>query len=296
MATQNLRMGILLMVATTFIFSLQDAISRYLATDYNPYMIVMVRFWGLALFVCLLTARSRGGFRAAFATKFPVLQPLRGVILAVEICVMFVAFRELGLINSHAIFSCCPLLVAALSGPVLGERVGWRRWMAIGFGAIGTLIILSPGGGVFSAKALIALAAAVLFALYGLCTRYVSRGDPAPVSFFWMGMAGAVFMTPFGLMHWQAMAPADLGWLAILCLISSVAHFLMIWALEMAEASALQPFTYLQLVFISALGVIFFGERLAPNVALGAGVVVVAGLFTFWRERVRAAEVQRRPL
>ncbi len=97
---------------------------------------------------------------------------------------MVIAFVKLGLVEAHAVFTCYPLLVAALSGPVLGESVGWRRWTAIGIGFVGVLIILQPGMHVFSPWAIVPLICAFLFALYGLLTRYVARKDAASVSLF----------------------------------------------------------------------------------------------------------------
>lgn len=288
MAEQNTRLGIWLMVATTVIFALQDGISRHLAGEYNVYMVVMIRFWFFAAFVMAMAARAPGGLRAAVKTRYPVLQITRGLLLSTEICVMVVAFINLGLIESHAVFTCYPLLVAALSGPVLGEKVGWRRWTAIGIGFLGVVIILQPGYAVFSPWALVPLLAAFMFALYGLLTRYVAKGDAASVSFFWTGIAGAVGITPLGLWHWQAMSAPDWGWMLCLCAIACIAHWLLIRAYEVAEASAVQPFAYLQLVFVALLGFTLFGETLRTNVAIGAVLVVAAGLFTLWRQRVKA--------
>lgn len=288
---QNLRLGIILMTLTSLIFALQDGISRHLGGQYSVYMIVMIRFWFFAAFVMALAARQPGGIRAAVHTHFPKIQILRGLLLAVEICVMVVAFVKLGLVESHAVFTCYPLLVAALSGPVLGEKVGWRRWTAIGIGFLGVLIILQPGYGVFSPAALIPLASAFMFALYGLLTRYVARKDAASVTFFWAGITGAVVMTPFGLWHWVPMTGQDWIWMGVLCCTAATAHFMMIRALELAEASAVQPFAYLQLAFIAILGVSFFGETLRPNVVVGAVLVVAAGLFTLWRARVKGQTV-----
>jgi drug/metabolite transporter (DMT)-like permease len=285
---QNTCLGIWLMIATTFVFAVQDGISRHLAGEYNVFMVVTIRYWFFAAFVMAVAARHAGGLRAAVRTRQPGLQITRGLLLAAEICVMVLAFVTLGLVESHAVFTCYPLLVAALSGPVLGEKVGWRRWTAIGIGFVGVLIILQPGVTVFSPAALIPLLSAFLFALYGLLTRYVGRTDAAAVSFFWTGAAGAVAMTPLGLWYWEPMVPADWGWMAVLCCIAAFAHWLLIRAYEVAEASAVQPFAYLQLVFASSIGILVFGEQLQANVALGAAVVVCAGLFTLWRQRVRA--------
>ncbi len=283
MSSSNTRLGILLMVATTFVFAMQDGISRHLASEYNVLMVVMIRYWFFAAFVMTITARQAGGLRAAARTDQPVLQVFRGVLLAVEICVMVLAFTILGLVESHAIFACYPLLVAALSGPILGEKVGWRRVLAIGVGFIGVLIILQPGLRVFEPAALIALTSAFLFALYGLLTRYAARKDSAATSFFWTGTAGAVVMTGVGIWFWEPMSGPDWAWMALLCVTGALGHYLLIKTYEVAEASAVQPFAYLQLVFASALGIAVFGETLAGNVVIGAGLVVAAGLFTLWR-------------
>src|SRR5690606_7052598 len=147
--TQNdTRRGIWLMLVTTVIFAAQDGLSRHLAEVTNAPMVVMVRYWFFAAFVIAIALRQKGSVRAAAATSQPVVQAFRGVLLALEIMIMVVAFVFLGLIESHAVFAAYPLLVGALSGPVLGEHVGWRRWTAIGIGFIGVLIILQPGAGV----------------------------------------------------------------------------------------------------------------------------------------------------
>ena len=284
---QNTRLGIGLMAASCAVFALQDGVSRHLGAAYPVQMVVMIRFWFFALFVIALAARAPGGIRAAIHTKHPVLQPLRGLILVVEVAIMVVAFVHLGLIETHAVFTCYPLLVAALSGPVLGEKVGWRRWAAIAIGFVGILIILKPGVTVFSPWAIIPFVSAFIFALYGLLTRFVARQDAASVSFFWTGVTGAIAMTPVGLYYWQPMAQGDWIFMATLCCTACLGHWLLIQSLAVAEASAVQPFAYLQLVFISALGLFYFGETLRPNVAVGAILVVAAGLFTLWRQRIK---------
>jgi drug/metabolite transporter (DMT)-like permease len=284
---QNTRLGIWLMIATTFVFAAQDGISRHLAAEYSVLMIVMIRFWFFALFVIAVAARAPGGIRAATRSAFPWLQAARGVILVAEICVMVVGFVHLGLIEAHAVFTCYPLLVAALSGPILGEKVGWRRWTAILVGLAGVLIILQPGFAVVSPWALVPLLAAFLFALYGLLTRYVARKDDTSVSFFWTGTVGALAMTIVGIWAWEPMTAPDWGWMASLCALAVLGHWLLIKSYAVAEASAVQPFAYLQLVFAAMIGIVVFGETLRTNVAIGAGIVVAAGVFTLWRQRVR---------
>ncbi|MCP4826867.1 MAG: DMT family transporter, partial [Shimia sp.] len=197
-------------------------------------------------------------------------------------------FTLLGLTETHAIFICYPLMIAALSGPVLGERVGWRRWMAIGVGAVGVLIILRPGSGVFSPAAIVPLIGALMFAVYGLMTRYVARGDTGQTSFFYTGVIGCVVMTAIGLFFWEHIVGRDWIWMGTLCCTGVFGHWLLIRTYEVAEASAVQPFAYLQLPFAAALGMAAFGETLRLNVAIGAGIILAAGLFTWWRERQSA--------
>ncbi|WP_223424264.1 DMT family transporter [Tateyamaria pelophila] len=284
-AGNNTRLGIALMIAVSVVFASQDGISRHLASEYNVYMVVMIRFWFFAAFAITISARKAGGVMAAARTTRPVIQTLRGVLLATQICVMVTSFTILGLVESHAVFSAYPLLIAALSGPILGEYVGWRRWVAIGIGFIGVLFILKPGLGVFNPEAIIPLIAAVMFATYGLLTRYVSRDDPTATSFFWTGTVGAVAITTVGIWFWEPMTGGDWMWMGALCVTGSVGHWLLIRCYEVAEVSAVQPFAYFQLVFASAVGITVFGEALQMNVLIGAGIVVAAGLFTLWRER-----------
>ncbi len=285
MSDGALRAGIALMALTMLVFAAQDGLSRHLAAEYNVMMVVMIRYWFFAAFAIALAMRAPGGLARVAATSQPGLQIARGVLLVAEICVMVAAFTLLGLVESHAVFACYPLLVAALSGPLLGEKVGPLRWAAIGAGFVGVIVILRPGSGVFSMLALIPLCSAALFALYALLTRYAARRDDALTSLFWTGTAGAVAITLAGIWFWQPMTGPDWGWMALLCVTGAAGHWTLIRAYELAEASAIQPFAYLHLVFAAAIGVTVYSETLAPNVLAGAAIIVVSGLFTLWRER-----------
>ena len=285
--SNNIPLGISLMVATTFVFAVQDGLSRHLAAEYNVLMVVMIRYWFFAAFVITIARRKAGGIRAAAKTSQPIVQAFRGVLLAAEVCVMIAAFTILGLVESHAVFTSYPLLIAALSGPLLGEKVGWRRWSAIGVGFVGVLIILQPGLAVFDPAAVIPLLAAAMFAVYGLLTRFVARRDTSATSFFWTGVTGSLAMTLAGIWFWEPMLPRDWLYMAALCITGVTGHWLLIRCYEVAEASAVQPFAYLQLVFAAIIGISIFGETVRTNVAIGAALIVAAGLFTFWRERLQ---------
>ncbi|MEM7642318.1 MAG: DMT family transporter [Pseudomonadota bacterium] len=275
-------LGIWLMCLAVFVFALQDGFSRHLVAEYNVWMVITIRYWFFAILALGIAAR-RGALRRAWATPRPWLQASRSLLFLAEICILVSAFVLLGLTESHAIFALAPLLVAAVSGPVLGERVGRARWIAIGTGFAGVLIILAPAGGVFTPLALLPLMAAIMFALYAVLTRLVARTDDALTSFVWTGCAGAVAITPLGLWMWEPMSASDWGWMLGLCGLAALGQWLFIKTYEAAEASVVQPFAYLHLVFAAGIGVTVFGETLRPNVALGAAIVVAAGIFTAWR-------------
>ena len=282
----NTRLGVLLMFGTTFVFAVQDGLSMHLSSTYNVFMVVMVRYWFFAAFVMTISAKKAGGLRKVAQTRQPYLQAFRGILLATEICIMVSGFTFLGLVESLAIFSSYTLIVAAMSGPILGETVGWRRWIAIVVGLFGVLIILKPGLVIFSCYAVIPPVAAFMFALYSLLTRYAARQDSSATSFFWTGVMGCIVMTAVGAFNLQNMIITDWILMLCLCLTGATGHWLLIRCYEVAEASEVQPFTYLQLVFGATIGVLVFGEVIEANVAIGAVLVVAAGLFTLWRARV----------
>lgn len=287
MSAESNRRGIFLMVATTFVFASQDGISRHLAAEYNTLMVVMVRYWFFAAFVIAIAMRSAGGIRGVAATPQPLFQIGRGVVLALEICVAVVGFTLIGLVESHAIFASYPLIITALAGPLLGERVGWRRWAAVLSGFVGMLIILQPGQGAFDPLALIPVASAALFAVYSLMTRYAARRDSAATSFFYTGVVGAVVMTFVGVPNWEWMSAGDWAWMLALCITGVAGHWLLIRCYDLAEASVVQPFAFFHQVFAALVGMFVFSEVLRTNVAVGAAIILAAGLFALWRAQLR---------
>lgn len=277
--------GIWLMIAAVATFAAQDGFSRYLAAEYNTLMVVMVRYWVFAGFVLMLALRRPEGFRAAIRSRRLGAHVLRATLLVTEVCLIVWGYTLIGLIESHAVFAICPLLIAALSGPVLGEKVSLMRWAAIAAGMVGVIVILRPGAGVFSLAALLPLASALMFATFSVLTRLVTRDEPTFPAFFWPGVIGAVLMTMTGLPNWQAIATADLAPLLIYAALAVFSHWLLLKCYEATEAARVQPYAYLQIVFVSAIGMTVFGETLAPAVAIGTAIIVAAGLFALWQER-----------
>jgi drug/metabolite transporter (DMT)-like permease len=155
-------------------------------------------------------------------------------------------------------------------------------------GLLGVLIILRPGMGVFSWAALLPLASAFLFALYSVLTRLTTRDEPTFPAFFWPGVIGAVLTTGIGLPHLEPMLPQDMGFLAVYCALSILSHWLLLKCYEQIEAARVQPYAYLQIVFVTFIGITVYDEVLELPVALGALVIIAAGLYALSLERKAA--------
>ena len=285
----NPRLGIILMIATMIVFSIQDGLSRYLAESYNVISVVMIRYMFFMLFVMAYSARLSGGIIGVAASRQTGLQIARGILLVAQICLAVLSFSTVGLVNFHAVFASYPLMVMALSVPILGEVVGWRRWLAVSIGFIGVLIILRPGSAMFDSASILPVIAAFMMAVYGIMTRYAARQDSAQTSFFWTAIAGGVAMLVIGPFFWQPPQGHDWWWMGLLCLTGTGGHFLLIKALDSTKASTIQPFAYLQLVFASTIGILVFGDSLDPMLIAGSAVIVGSGLFALQRERQAAA-------
>jgi drug/metabolite transporter (DMT)-like permease len=287
-SSRNPVKGIWLMVAAVAAFAAQDGFSKHLAGEYSTLMIIMIRYWVFAGFVTILALRRPEGPRAAIRSGRLGAHLIRSCLLVAEICLIVWGYTLIGLIESHAVFAICPLLIVALSGPILGERIVWQRWAAVAAGLLGVIIILRPGVGVFSWAALLPLVAAFFFALYSVLTRLTTRDEPTFPAFFWPGVIGAVLMTGLGLPHLEPMVPQDMAFLAIYCALSIFSHWLLLKCYEQIEAARVQPYAYLQIVFVTIIGLTIYGEVLELPVAIGTAVIVAAGLYALSLERKSA--------
>lgn len=281
--------GITLILLANLCFAGMDAVSKTLIVDYPIGQILWVRYAFFAGFATMLSLRS-GGPLAGFRTERPVLNVLRAVLLVAEIACFVLAFRFLPLADTHAVAAVYPLLITALSALVLGEAVGPRRWAAVAVGFLGVVVILRPGLGVFNPATLIPLLGASLFAVYQILTKIVARRDGMTTLLMYTGWVGFALTSFVGPLQW---APPDLkGWilLPIAGATGVIGHLTLIRALEAAPASVLQPFNYTLLVWATVVGFVVFGDLPDGITIAGAGIVVASGLYTWWRERVRARQ------
>jgi drug/metabolite transporter (DMT)-like permease len=177
------------------------------------------------------------------------------------------------------------LMIMALSVPILGETVGWRRWIAVLIGFSGVLLILRPGSSMFSRASIMPVLATLMMASYSLMNRFAARNDSAQTSFFWTAIAGGVAMMFIGPFFWRPPTGIDWIWMTSLCLGGTGGHYLLIKALDATKASTIQPFTYLHVVFASTIGILVFADELDPMLIVGSAVIVGSGLFALHRSR-----------
>ena len=285
LTSRSSQLGIIMMLGSAATFGLQDGFSRLLAENYNVLSVVTIRYWFFMLFVLAFSATRSGGIRGVARTSRPALQIFRGILLVTQICTAIYGFTIVGLVGWQVVFASYPLMIAAMSVPFLGERVGWRRWLAIAVGFVGVAIALDPQAALLSPQIILPVLGAIQFALYGILTRIAGRADSAETSFFWTGVAGAVAVTLVAPFAWNPPIGSDWGWMGALCITGVGGHFLLIKALEQAEASLLQPFAYFGMLVSAAIGHFGFGDPVTPAMLFGAAMIVAAGLFTLARER-----------
>lgn len=265
------------------LFATMDAVTKHISTGLPVVEILWIRYVFFFLFALALALRMEGW--RAFKTKAPVLQITRGVALVAEIGLLTYAFRYLKLVDAHVMTALTPLMVMALAVPMLGERVGIRRWLAVGVGFLGVLVILRPGLTAIAPIQIVPLVAAACFAFYLVLTRMATRHDSMATSTLYTAVVGLVLLSFIAPMEWQAPSAEQWGFLMLASFLGIAAHVSVIKALSLSEASALQPFNYMMLVWAALIGYLVFGNLPDQFTVLGAGIIVLSGLYAWHRER-----------
>jgi drug/metabolite transporter (DMT)-like permease len=277
-----------------FAFALMDGLTKVVTQTLPVPQVLWVRNIVFTLFALALLKWQYPdkAIRALATSARPGLQLLRGLLLVIESAVFMLAFKLMPLADVHAVASAAPLMVVALSVPVLKEKVGPRRWAAVLVGFVGVLMIVRPGFQELATPILAALAGAFLWATYQLLVRIASRVDQPATSSLWTAMVGLGATSVIGPLSW--VWPDANSWmlLMVVALLGSVAHASLIAALGMTEPSSLQPFTYSLFVWAVVVGYVMFGDVPDRWTFAGATVIIASGIYVWYRERVRAAEIQ----
>ena len=280
----NVRLGILWMLAASVFFVSLDATAKYLTHSYSAVEITWARYLFHTIFVIAWAgARLPTALRRArFGMQF-----LRGLFLVATTLLYFLAIRTIPLADATSIMFLSPILVTALSAPLLGERVGLRRWLGVSAGLIGALIIVRPGAGVIQLSSLLLVVAAAINALYQVTTRLLNRTDhPITTNVYSaaVGTAAASLGLPIA---W--VMPDLAGWLlmALAGLCGAVGHYCMIKAFAAAPAAAVAPISYVGLIWSTFYGLVLFGDLPDQWTVAGALIIVGSGLYIFYREQQR---------
>jgi drug/metabolite transporter (DMT)-like permease len=273
------------MIAAVGVFTLMDAIAKYLTRWYPVPGIVWARY-AFNLLILLAWLAWRGDLRRV-RTSRPGIQLARGLLLASATLIYFTSLTVLPLADAAAIAFVLPLFVAALAVPMLNERLDGARLVAIAVGFAGALLVVRPGSSVFTLYALLPMGMALCNALYQILTRKIAGVEHPLTSLIWGAIVGAVLLSATLPFAWETPREAS-HWalLGVIGLIASVGHYLLIRAYDYASASLLAPFTYSGLIWAMALGFLVFGNFPDGWALAGMSVIVASGLFIVNRQRL----------
>ncbi|MBN9309588.1 DMT family transporter [Devosia sp.] len=277
-------LGIGLLLFAQLFFATLDTSAKYLSFIGLPLgEVVFIRY---AVHVVLAVALFLPLQRDLFRTRNWRLELLRGLCLLGVTGANFLAQRFLPLTVTGALMFTMPLMVTALSGPFLGETIGWRRWMAVGIGFVGILIIVRPGTEAFHPASLICLAGALSAAFYSIITRKLAGVDSAATQQVYSGIIALACITPFAFSNWVWPTSGG-GWFAFIAIgiTGMVAHQLNTIAHRFAPPSALAPFSYTELLLLALASWLIFAEPPDAWFYLGAPIIIGSGIYIWFRER-----------
>ena len=280
---QNRRIGIALVTVTTLLFAILDASAKWLVQSLPVLQVVWLRFLLHTLLTAAIFMPSMN--KKSFHIQNPKLQLLRGVILATMTCLNFFALQYLQLAESAAILFSTPLIIALISAWFLHEKLDRQRWMAIGFGFVGVLVIIRPGGHGFHPAIFLIILNAMLYAAFNLMTRRLASSDHPITTQLASAAVPSLLLAPFALWQWQ-MPEGWLTWGVIVLagLTGGLGHSASALAHRYATAAVLGPFLYQQIIYMTLAGWLVFGQMPDSAVVIGACIVVMSGLFLLWRE------------
>lgn len=269
------------------IFVAMDGMAKYLAQSMAPQQIVFARFSIVSMLLVPALLRYRGD--RPWKTAMPLMHCIRGLLLIGSSMLFVFALVHLPLELATAIGFVSPLFVTALSIPLLGEQVGPRRWMAVGVGFIGVLIVLRPGSAAFQLAMLLPVLSSFCWALSLIITRRM-RGSERPLTILTYSTAiGLVALAGFALPIWRAPEPFEWALLACIGAGHVVAQYSVIRAFTLGRATLLAPFSYSTIIWATLIGALVFGTLPDAPTVTGTMVLVFAGLYVLHRERVRTS-------
>ena len=269
---------ILLMIGAIFCIASMEAVSKYLMEKIGPVQTIWVRFMAQTILVTLLIMPK---LRRYIRTKYPKLQLLRSLTVMLTTTLYFFSFFRLGLAEASALFNVSPVLIALGAFLFLGEKINVKRILGIGISLIGALIIIRPGSDVFTISAILPVAAAILYAVYNLSTRFIGADESPWTSLFYSALLGVACYSLYIIFHWKPMSDNALLLALIIGLLATTGHLLLIKSLSLGEASLVAPFTYCSLLFSTVWGLVLFNQFPDFWTIVGALFIVLAGIYVW---------------
>lgn len=282
--------AIFLVLSSYFLFSFLDASAKYLVLDGMAAPFVAWARFAIHVVLVMVMFRMWRDARAWRTANLPG-QVLRGLFMAGSTIFNFLALQTLQLAETISIAFFMPMLTVALAGPLLGEWAGWRRWLAIGAGFAGVLIVTRPGFGEFKIGYILSFGFVLSQTLYIIMTRRMGASESPESLIFYPALTSALFLLPAVPLH-GAMPQGAVQWSLLLVtgISGAVGHWLLIKAYQQATTAALAPYPYSQIVWMVGLGWIVFGDLPDVWTIVGAAIIVVSGLYIVHREhRLRLA-------
>jgi len=275
--------GIGLMLTGIFVFALNDALGKWLIATYSVGQLLLVR--SAAGLVFLLPFIRREGWRPFMQAPRPFIQLLRPLFATFEVACFYWALAYLPLADVMTFYLAGPIYVTAMSPFLLGEKVGWRRILAVAAGFAGVMIALNPSATTLTQPALVAIAGSLSFSILMICTRLVP-GTSDIVLVTTQTVGALVFGAVAAPFTWVALDWRDGGLLMLLGITAMIAHMCINRALKLAPASVVVPYQYTTIVWAIILGYIFFKDIPGAAMLVGAATIIAAGIYIFVRESV----------
>jgi drug/metabolite transporter (DMT)-like permease len=276
---EDRRKAALLFLIAVALLATMDMVVKFASSSLSTPQIVWGRY--VSQFVSMVVIVGPAGILTCCRSKIPQLHITRAIILFGANFAFMAALRYLPLIEANVVGFASPLLLTALTYPVLGERVGFGRWAAVIAGFIGVLIVLEPGTAMFQWAALLPLMMAVCAAIYHVMTPIVARVEDPAISIYFLGIIGAISMSL--VVPWFWTQPDMLGWamLFVIGVLGTIGHLLIVRAFAYAPASMLAPFFYVHLIWATIYGWFIFSD--IPKIAtlIGGGLIIVSGIYVY---------------
>jgi drug/metabolite transporter (DMT)-like permease len=286
--------GPLVMLLGMLLFALNDAMGKWLVSSYGLGQVILIR--SVAALIILSPLIWKAGIEPIIRAERKAMQLARVIFSTAEVFCFYYAVMYLPLADVMTFWLAAPIYVAALSPLLLGERVGWRRWTAIGLGFVGVIIALEPSSAMFTLPAIISIIGSGAFAFMMISGRFLRDTPDTTLVLFQTGAAGiaGLIFAPF---DWSPIqSQTDLLLLGLLGVVAMSAHMLVNRALKMSDAATVAPLQYTLLLYAVIFGWMFFGDVPRFSMMAGAALIVASGLFIFIREQMLKRRAEPEPL